>query len=79
MAIRKSSKSKVIKEDYQLLEIKICLFIIPGERAVGTRTAAYGIYIKYNKDNKRAGYSLKLSFEALDSKEAIQRNRFFCF
>lgn len=33
MAIRKYNKSKVIKEDYQLLEIKVGLFIIPGERA----------------------------------------------
>lgn len=31
MAIRKYNKSKVIKEDYQLLEIKVGLFIIPGE------------------------------------------------
>lgn len=63
MAIRKYSKSKVVKEDYQLLEIKIGLFIIPGsESRRNKRAAAHGIRIKYNKDNKRTGYSLKLSF-----------------
>lgn len=63
MAIRKYSKSKVVKEDYQLLEIKIGLFIIPGsESRRNKRAAAHGIRIKYNKDNKRTGYSLKPSF-----------------
>jgi len=33
MAIRKYSKSKVVKEDYQLLEIKIGLFIILGSES----------------------------------------------
>lgn len=63
MAIRKYSKSKVVKEDYQLLEIKIGLFIIPrNEPRRNKRAAAHGIHIKYNKDNKRTGYSLKLPF-----------------
>lgn len=61
-AIRKYSKSKMLKEDYQLLDIKIGLFIIPGsERRRNKRAAVHGIHIKYNKDNKRTGYSLKLS------------------
>lgn len=33
VAIRKYSKSKVVKEDYQLLEIKIGLFIILGSES----------------------------------------------
>lgn len=35
VAIRKYSKSKVVKEDYQLLQIKIGLFIIPGSEPLG--------------------------------------------
>lgn len=62
MAIRKYSKSKIVKEDYQLLNIKIGLFIIPESERWNKRAAVHGIHIKYNKDNKCTGYSLKLSF-----------------
>lgn len=61
MAIRKYSKSKVVKEDYQLSEIKIGLFIIPrSEPRRNKHAAVHRILIKYNKD-KRTEYSLKLS------------------